>query len=114
MYAKTIEIRDAATFIPAMAVRLDPYHERDRYLLARAGFGVSMLDQEKYIILIHLTSMRCEYDPMKWGNRTMENAHRHIIEMGLDNFLHGEVVDVQYILGETDGPKVSEQEKCPL
>lgn len=114
MYAKTLEIRDAGTFIPALAVRLDPYNERDRYLLARAGFGTTMLDQEKYIILIHLTSMKCEYDPFSWGNRTMKEAHLHIIERGLEDLLHGEVLDVQYILGETDGPKVSEQEKCPL
>lgn len=114
MYAKTIEIRDAATFIPALAVRLDPYNDRDRYLIARAGFGITPMAQEKYIILIHLTSMRCAYDPVDWGNRTMETAHKYLIEQGLDDLLHGEVVDVQFILGETDEPKISEEEKYPL
>ena len=114
MYAKTIEIRDAGTFIPALALRLDPYNEKDRYLIARAGFGVTPSTQRKYIVLIHLTSMKCEYDPTNWTNRTMETAHRYLIEQGLDGLLHGEVVDVQFILGETDGPRVSEQDECPL
>lgn len=110
MDAKTIEIRDAATFIPALAVRLDPYNERDRYLLARAGFGTDPKTQGEYIILVYLTNARCEHDPMGWGNlsRTMQIAHRHIIKQ-FDNLEHGEVVDVQYILGETNKPKVSEQ-----
>ena len=32
MIAKTIEIRDRATFVPALAIRLEPSNEADRFL----------------------------------------------------------------------------------
>lgn len=110
MNTKTVEIRDAGTFIPALMVRLSPNDDRDLYLLARAGFGTTPSAQRTYTLLIHLTSIRCEYDPFSWGDRTMTTAHQHIRERGgFDAFRPGEVVDVQYVLGETDAPKVSEQ-----
>ena len=117
MNTRTIEIRDSATFIPALAIRLDSSCEQDSYLLARAGFGITSREQGKYVLLVHLESMRCAIYPMDWGNRTMENAHRHLLKQACapsPQFESGEVIDVQFILGETDSPKMSERAICPL
>ena len=83
MTCKTIEIRDRGTFVPALAVRLDPADERDRWLLSRAGFGTDAADQRGYVLLII--------------------EHFNSVE-------NGAVVDVEYLLGERPEPKRSEAE----
>lgn len=105
MESKTIEIRDSATFIPALALRLSADDTDDQYLLERAGFGQPL---ENYILLIHLEGMRIQYNPFNWGNRTMQAAHQYI-ESNFDSLRPGEVVDVQVILGEHQTPKASER-----
>lgn len=111
MTAKLFEIRDVGTFIPALAIRLDPSCEADRYLLARAGFGREPDDQAGYVMLTTLSggSGSAQCDPYEWGggNRTMHYAHKHICE-NFDSLDSGSVVDVQFILGETATPKQSE------
>lgn len=102
--SKLIEIRDRGTFIAAMAVRVSG---DDGYLMRRAGF------QSPMVYLIALATERCAYDPYTWGDRTMANAHLYIAEH-FDELHDGDVVDVQFILGETDKPKVSEQFTAPL
>jgi hypothetical protein len=96
--AKTIEIRDKGTFIPAIAVSVSG---TDGYLMRRAGFNHRM------VYLIHANSERCAYDPFTWADRTMQTAHL-FIEKEWDSIRDGQVVDVQFVLGETPSPKVSE------
>ena len=98
MNVKFFEIRDKGTFIPALAIEISG---ASSWLARRAGFGNAM------IILIHLTGMRCQYDPYSWGDRTMRTAHDHIANTW-ETQPSGAVVDVQFVLGETDAPKVSE------
>lgn len=50
MTAKTIEIRDRGTFVPALAIRLEPTNEADRYLLGRAGYSSNPEVQRQYIM----------------------------------------------------------------
>jgi len=108
MKTKTFEIRDEGTHIPAMAIVFEGSSEKERYQLARAGFGVNESHQDDYALLIHLTSMRVNYDPSKWGGgRTMQIAHTHIIQ-NWSSLESGQVIDVQFILGETEEPKESE------
>lgn len=95
---KLIEIRDRATFIPAMAIQVSG---DDGYLMRRAGFESPM------IYLVALATERACYDPYNWGNRTMANAHNYIVEHW-EELLDGDVVDVEFILGETPTAKVSE------
>lgn len=110
MQIKTIEIRDRATFIPAMAIRLgSEQSERDRYLLARAGFGRYHDNHLEYVILVRLNEQRCAWDPYEWADRTMQTAHAHILN-NWESLETGAVVDVQFINGETAAPKRSEQE----
>ncbi len=65
MICKTIEIRDANTFISALAVKLRPECEQDRYLLARAGYGTTGTQQAAYVVLVKLDGdhFQANYDP---------------------------------------------------
>lgn len=99
MEIKLFEVRDSATFIPVIGITISG---ADGYLARRAGFG------SRCIYLIHMTSNHCTYDPYDWGNRTMRVAHEHI-EAEWDTLQSGDVIDVQYILGETTSPKESEE-----
>ncbi len=116
MEVKLIEIRDRATFIPAMAVRLyvnDPYGEdsQEYWLLKRAGYDNTQLyvtSDEFYVVLWRLGGGPAEYDAYAWGNRTMATAHAFIIEHWR-TIQSGQVIDVEFILGETKMAKTSER-----
>lgn len=113
MIAKTFEIRDDGTFIPILAVKLEPGTEQDRYLLARAGYGTTPQGQAGYIQLVEINggSGESHCDNFKWSSRrTMHIAHKHIKE-NFDSLESGAVVDVAFILGETRTPKASEREE---
>ena len=112
MQGKWIEIRDAGTFIPAIAMRQAyPFLEADRYLAARAGYGTDFDGQRGYVWLTYVENCMTHWDPNKWpgGGRTMSTAHRYLIE-NWDEVDSGAVVDVAFILGETEAPKLSESE----
>lgn len=112
MDVKLFEIRDAATFIPVMAIRLRNRTPEEFFLLRRAGYGADQIgdgDAESYVILCKLDGVEAYYDSFNWPNqRTMGTAHRFIIEQwcGLKT---GNVVDVEFILGERPEPKASER-----
>lgn len=100
MDTKLLEIRDRATFIPAMAIRVSG---QDGYLMRRAGFG-----DVPMVYLVMLATEKCRYDPYNWDNmRTMGNSHNYI-EEHWDELQSGDVVDVEFILGESKQPKLSE------
>ena len=120
MLAKALEIRDHATFIPVLAVDMNPgfvpvdsaigelfdTDEGQRYLLRRAGYAC---DGQPMILLTRLKGSRpAHYDPYEWGDRTFATAHRYIIEHW-GTLTDGDVVDVEFILDETKAPKVSER-----
>ena len=108
MTCKTVEIRDAGTFVPALAIRLDPADERDQWLLARAGFGVTADLQREYVLLVNLVK-DAPYDAFGHGPaRTLRVAHHHLIEH-FDTVENGSVVDVEFLLGERPAPKQSER-----
>jgi len=111
MITKTIEVRDRATFIPMLAIRLDPGNEADRYLLSRAGYGADPEDQCSYVLLARINGGDGEFkcDPYDWETsaRTIPEAHKWLIAH-FDEIESGAVVDVEFILGETAQPKVSE------
>lgn len=99
---KFLEIRDRATFIPALAIPICGY---DHWLASRAGFG-----DRKYILLTQLSVSQTHWDPCAWNSRTMSTAHQYI-EIKFDSISNGDVIDVEYILGETKTKKQSEQQQ---
>jgi hypothetical protein len=115
MECKTFEIRDRATFIPVLAIRLEPSNEQDRYLLARAGYGREAETQGSYVLLCQVDggSGHCTSDCYEWGSRTYHVAHDFIVTHW-SKLPSGAVVDVEFILGESQKMKRSEAECSPL
>ena len=115
MIAKTVEIRDAGTFIPALAVKLAPVTEADRYLFERAGYGITPERQREYVVLARIAggNGQSTCDPYDWDTGTMQHAHAWLIEH-FDEIESGAVVDVEYITGKRSAPKRSEAEAAPI
>jgi hypothetical protein len=112
MIAKALELRDEATFIPILCVDMNPKllgdigHADQHYLLRRCGYAC---DGRPNIIMTRLDgSGRATNDPYTWGGRTYPVAHHWIIDHWHE-LNDGDVVDVQFILGETLTPKRSER-----
>lgn len=117
MKVKLLEVRDEGTFVPVICVDMNPTLEpgqfsAQRYLLRRVGYPC---DGQPNILLTRLSAdgSPAWNDPYGWGGRTMPVAHNYIIE-NWHKLKDGDVVDVQFILGETTEPKRSERETAPL
>lgn len=124
MKTKILEIRDEGTMIPVLCVDMNPdpaavcaepdqaeqsqsKHHAQRYLLRRCGYPC---DGRPNIAMTHLRCGLdpCTNDPYHWGGRTYPVAHHYIIK-NWGTLKDGDIVDVQFILGETKAPKVSER-----
>lgn len=121
MQAKALEIRDRMTFVAALAVEMIAGHHIDddsqsfgarRYLLRRCGYPV---DGAPMIMLTRLDgdAHHATTDPYVWNDRTFKTAHKYITEHWTD-LRDGDVVDVEWILGETPAPKRSERDTAPV
>lgn len=119
----TLEIRDEGTFIPVLAVDMNPTVQEtpyvskadpaaQRYLLRRCGYPC---DGRPNIAISHLSAdgKPLWNDPYAWGGRTYSVAHKYIIEHWTE-LKDGDVVDVSFILGETSSSKISERIKVPV
>lgn len=111
MIAKTFEVRDVHTFMPVLAVKLEPGCEADRYLMARAGFGRLPAQQAQFIYVTKLMGGLTQgtAQPYEQMSPTMRVAHGYI-EKNFDQLESGAVVDVEFILGKSERPKNSESE----
>lgn len=131
MIAKALEVRDEGTFIAILAVNMNPGahypdgtmtedklaehladHRGRTYLLRRCGYPC---DGRPNIAITQLSADGgpCWNDPYGWGGRTYPVAHNYIIEHW-NELRDGDLVDVEFILGETAAPKKSERETAPL
>lgn len=107
MEPKVLEIRDVATFIPVLAFRLLAANEMQAYYLhRRCGYPVD----NSSVAVVRLNDMLASADPYAWAgfSRTMQAAHHWITEHFAE-LKDGDVVDVEFILGETTKPKESER-----
>ena len=111
MEIKCLEIRDANTFIPVMCIRPVPENKAQRYLLRRDGYSGDAA--ERCIVVIKAQCRGVAYDAYDWRDRTMHVAHDYI-EKNWGDLVDGEVIDVQFILGETAAAKVSENMEFPI
>lgn len=117
MQAKALEVRDDGTMICVLAVDMNPTgdpgeafsagREAQRWFLRRCGYRC---DGRPNVILTRLDgSGQATNDPYAWGDgRTWPVAHKFIIEHWAE-LRDGDVVDVEFILGERKTPKVSER-----
>jgi hypothetical protein len=109
MEVKCLELRDHMTFIPVICLRPVPDNEAQRYLLRRDGYVGD--ESEQCIILIAAQCRKVSYDPYDWPQnpRTYRVAHDYIARHWAA-LKDGDVIDVEFILGETDVCKTSERE----
>ena len=107
MISKIFEVRDNATNIGVLATKMQSEVPQEDYQLKRNGFP---LEGHALILITRLSSSKSSWDAFEWrdGTRTMFEAHRYI-EEHFDELKSGDVVDVRYILGETDKPAPSDQ-----
>jgi hypothetical protein len=108
MEIKCLEIRDRHTFIPVICIRPTPANEGQRYLLRRDGYRGNAA--EPCVIMIDAQCRGVAYDAYQWpdGSRTKRVAHKHITENWL-RLADGDVIDVEFILGEKPTKKTSER-----
>lgn len=108
MTTKLFEVRDRMTLIALVATQLDSEDEREKWLLGRVGFFGS----GRLILVSRVDGQGAQYEPYGWPRtpRTVRQAH-HYIENHWDELTTGDVIDVEFILGETKSPKTSERER---
>lgn len=107
MEVKCLELRDCGTFIAVICIRPVPDNGAQRWLVRRDGYRGD--DTEHCIIMIDAQCRGVAYDPYDWKDaRTKRTAHLFIMEHWHE-LKDGDVVDVQFILGETSTPKRSER-----
>jgi hypothetical protein len=105
MKTKLFELRDRATFVPVLAVKMVSQDEAEQYLLRRSGYGP---DQSVLLTGLDGGLDKSTCDPFDWPNRTRHEAHKYIAN-NFDSLESGQVIDVEFILGETTQPKTSER-----
>lgn len=111
---KMIEVRDEGTTIVCIAMKPDPTTEAEAWGYSRTGYGLTPDDNRAYVLIAPLAGgdglLTC--DPYKHpgapARRTLWAAHRWL-KVHWHEVESGDVVDVQYILGETEAPKIPER-----
>lgn len=104
---KLLEVRDRNTFIPVIATSMQSDDQHQSYLLGRCGYGSALGDGA--VLLARLAGRGpAACDIYDWGDRTMRVAHEYI-EREFSALKDGDVIDVEFILGETKAPKTSER-----
>jgi len=109
MTTKILEIRDSMTLIAALAIQMTTADETQRYYLHRNGYT----PHNPIIVVMKLSDQKATADPYEWPSltgytRTMAVAHEWI-QAHFDELRDGDVVDVEFIMGSTVKPKVSER-----
>lgn len=110
MQTKTFELLDKGTFIPMIAVLMEPEEPGDLYLLRRSGYRLG----DGFVMFCRMdadgSARQASADPYGWGvNRTYTPAHLYIQEHW-GELKSGDVIDVEFLLGETKTKKQSERE----
>lgn len=109
---KVIGVHDACTYKPMIVFRVAPANERERRILARAGFGQTPEEQAGFTFFYDVDHRECTYDPFRLADqRTCGEAARRIDgERGFDALPHGEFLDCELLRGEKDAPLTFEGE----
>lgn len=104
MVTKVFEVRDEITHIGVMATKMVGETPDEDYEVERCGFGRG----SNLVIVTKMYEPESQHDAYNWPSRTMKHAHLYI-EQHFDELKSGDVIDVQYILGESDAPCKSDR-----
>ena len=106
MKTKIFEVRDNKTHIEVIATKLKADNVIEEYNLGHCGFDSDI------VMLTNLETMETNYDSYNWDDtRTIRNAHNYINEH-FDELENCAVIDIEFILGETKEPKISDRFYC--
>lgn len=103
MEIKLFEVVDRATRYSIMVVAYGYKTPKERWLLERVGLG----NGSAYSIQVtELETGKTERDRFKWRSegRTLFEAYKYIAD-NWNTLSSGDLIDVEYILGEVDKPK---------
>ena len=109
MTTKVLEVRDSATCINVVAIRFDPANEAEARIFRRAGYG-NAHTQRDYVAVMRIDGdVSAKLDVYDWPRsaRTLPAAHDYI-RTHFDELSPGDVVDVEFILGEKPVRKAPE------
>lgn len=109
---KIFEVRDRGTMMPVIATKLVSTDKLpgEIYLLERGGYSA----QCPQVVVHFLEPDEGSGDPDKWTTRTRAIAHQYILKHW-DKIRTCDVIDVEFVLGESKTCKVSEyynQARC--
>jgi len=104
METKLFELRDRATFIPIFAMQMGSEVGSERWLLSCGGYGMD----NPLIMVGRLQGGPSNYNYYNWSDRTFSTAHKYIAK-NFDSLETGDVIDVEFILGETKAKKTSQR-----
>jgi hypothetical protein len=109
MTFKTLEVRDTATRIDVMVFRMlaenltQAHYVHDRNGHPRDG---------RSVVMMKIYDQLATNDPWEWegrgGGRTLQVAHQYVLDH-FDELIDGDVIDVEFILGETKEKKRAER-----
>ena len=107
MKAKMLEVRDSMTCMPCLAVSFHTDNPDDAHLMWRSGWG--HYGNGEVLVMFPSCDKEARIDPMTWPqtSRTRRIAHEYIVRH-FNDLAPGDVVDVQFILGETTVKKEKE------
>lgn len=103
---KLFEIRDRATMMPMFAFTTSSDLTEQSWLLAGAGYSPNS-DLVMFGYLAQSGMPAC-YDHYDWNDRTKKVAHEYI-QKHWHELKNGDVIDVEFILGESPEKKISER-----
>ena len=112
---KYFEVRDVGTRMVLMCFKFDAANEDERHLVGLSGFGTLIFGQNYYTLYYWPvddgSSIRpaASYDIQNWhpaiiGSRTQYLAMK-IVEKHWSQLCSGDVIDIEYAIGETTLPK---------
>lgn len=100
METKLFEIRDSCTLYLVTATKMISEKGIEKHIIKKAGYGLS----NPSILITDIETKEASTDAYSWGGgRTMKEAHLHI-KRNYDELKTGDVIDVEYLLGEKDEP----------
>lgn len=101
MNIKIFEVRDRMTFLPLVAVKVK-HTPQEGHMLIRTGW----IDEEPIFIF----DLQAEHVHFECYDRTRGVALKYIKD-NWDTLVGGEVIDIEFLLGETTEKQRSEREK---
>jgi len=105
---KFLEVRADGYFLSMLAVgaypTIDKLNDREIWILNRAGRSA----KHTQILLMDLVSGASSWEPGNWTDRETTITHVHLLS-NWKSIKSGDVIDIQYILGERKTIRLSEQ-----